>query len=115
MIDYTNATTARIGPWTVRIVFKGEHYGLDGGQLHERDEPLVEFYDTEQDKDKFGPWGQFVARYYLDTLLETRQKHPGYALALDLGIPRWTVSATHMALVERWLEMQGDYVAAKAD
>ena len=116
MIDYTNATTARIGPWTVRLVFKGERYGRDGGPLlNEQTMPMVEFYDTEQDKAKFGPWGQFVTRYYLDTLMETRQKHPGYALALDLSIPRWTVSGEHMSLVERWLEMQSAYAAAKAD
>ena len=118
MIDYTNATTARIGPWTVRLVLKGERYGRDGVLLHEKDEPcaLVEFYDTEQDKAKFGPWGQFVTRYYLDPLLENRQKHPAYApLVLDLGIPRWTVSATHMALVEHWLQVQSTYAAAKAD
>jgi hypothetical protein len=115
MIDYTNATTARIGPWTVRLVLKGERYGRDGVMLNEQTMPMVEFYDTEQDKAKFGPLGQFVARYYLDTLLEIRQKHPGYALALDLGIPRWTVSATHMALVEHWLQVQSTYAAAKAD
>jgi len=116
MIDYTNATTARIGPWTVRLVFKGERYGRDGAMLNEQTMPMVEFYDTEQDKAKFGPWGQFVTRYYLDTLLETRQKHPAYApLVLDLGIPGWTVSARHMALVEHWLQEQITYAAAKAD
>jgi len=115
MIDYTNATTARIGPWTVRLVFKGERYGRDGVMLNEQTMPMVEFYDTEQDKATFGPWGQFVTRYYLDTLLETRQKHPGYALALDLSLPRWTVSARHMALVEHWLQEQSTYAVAKAD
>jgi hypothetical protein len=104
----TQPTTARIGPWTVRIVFKGERYGRDGGPLlHEQDEPLVEFYDAEQDSTKFGPLGQFVNRYNITTLLS--RKHPGMPLALDLGIPRWTVSAEHMALVERWLELQSIY------
>jgi hypothetical protein len=106
----TRPTTARIGPWTVRFVFKGERYGLDNVLLHEQDEPLVEFYDAEQSLTKFGPLGQFVTRYYLTTLLENRQKHPAYApLALDLGIPRWTVSAPHMGLVEHWLQVQSVY------
>jgi hypothetical protein len=105
----TQPTTARIGPWTVRIVFKGERYGLDNVLLHEQDEPLVEFYDAEQDSTKFGPLGQFVNRYNITTLLS--RKHPGMPLALCLhaGIPRWTVSAEHMALVERWLELQSIY------
>jgi hypothetical protein len=115
MIDYTNATTARIGPWTVRLVFKGERYGRDGVMLNEQTMPMVEFYDTEQDKAKFGPLGQFVTRYYLDTLMESR-KHPGMPLCLHGGYPNdWTVSGEHMALVERWLEMQSTYAAAKAD
>jgi len=115
MIDYTNATTARIGPWTVRLVFKGERYGRDGVMLNEQTMPMVEFYDAEQDKAKFGPWGQFVNRYHITTLLS--RKHPGMPLALCLhaGIPRWTVSGEHMSLVERWLEMQSAYAAAKAD
>lgn len=104
----TQLTTARIGPWTVRIVFKGEHYGLDGGQLHEKDEPLVEFYDAEQDSTKFGPLGQFVNRYFITTLLS--RKHPGMPLCLHGGYPNdWTVSGEHMALVERWLELQSIY------
>jgi hypothetical protein len=104
----TQLTTARIGPWTVRIVFKGEHYGLDGGQLHERDEPLVEFHDAEQDIATFGPLGQFVNRYFITTLLS--RKHPGMSLCLHGGYPNdWTVSGEHMALIERWLELQSIY------
>lgn len=104
----TQLTTARIGPWTVRIVFKGEHYGLDGGQLHEKDEPLVEFHDAEQDSTKFGPLGQFVNRYNITTLLS--RKHLGMPLCLHGGYPNdWTVSGEHMALIERWLELQSIY------
>lgn len=104
----TQPTTARIGPWTVRIVFKGEHYGLDGVLQHEQDEPLVEFYDAEQDSTKFGPLGQFVNRYNITTLLS--RKHPGMPLCLHGGYPNdWTVSAEHMALIERWLELQSIY------
>lgn len=111
MIDYTNATTARIGPWTVRLLLKGEHYGQDGVLLHEKDEPLVEFYDAEQDKDKFGPWGQFVTRYYIVTLLS--REHLGMPLCLHGGYPNdWTVSGEHMSLVERWLEVQSTYATA---
>jgi hypothetical protein len=33
-------------------------------------------------------------------------------LCLHGGVPRWTVRAEHMALVERWLEAQCAYVNA---
>lgn len=104
----TRPTTARIGPWTVRIVFKGEHYGLNNVLLHEQDEPLVEFYDAEQDSTKFGPLGQFVSRYFITTLLS--RKHSGMPLCLHGGYPNdWTVAGEHMALIERWLELQSIY------
>lgn len=104
----TQPTTARIGPWTVRIVFKGERYGLDGGQLHEQDEPLVEFYDAEQDIATFGPLGQFVNRCNITTLLS--RAHSGMPLCLHGGYPNdWTVSAPHMGLVEHWLQVQSVY------
>lgn len=109
-MDTTRHTTARIGPWTVRIVWKGERYGLNNVIEHAEDMPLVEFYDAEQSLTKFGPWGQFVSRYGMPTIL-TRDR-PGMPLCLHGGVPRWTVSAEHMALVERWLEAQCAYVNA---
>ena len=55
-------------PWKVKIVFKGDSYGLDNCLTHKKDEPLVEFYDLEN-KEKFGDEGQFVSRYCLGTIL----------------------------------------------
>lgn len=109
-MDNTRHTTARIGPWTVRIIWRGERYGLNNIIEHAADTPLVEFYDAEQSVTKFGPWGQFVSRYNAATLLS--REHPGMPLSLNGGLPRWTVSAEHMALVERWLETQCSYIDA---
>ena len=33
-MDNTRHTTARIGPWTVRLVWKGERYGLNNSIEH---------------------------------------------------------------------------------
>ena len=69
--------------------------------LFRSDDPLVEFYDAEQSVKKFGPMGQFVTRYYASTLLEK----PFAALALDLGIPEWTVNAEEAKVVSAWLRL----------
>jgi hypothetical protein len=50
---------------TVRVVTKGQKYGLDFCLTHESDEPLVEFYDRDNAHTVFG---QFASRYYLSTL-----------------------------------------------
>ena len=51
---------------TVRIVTKGQKYGLDFCLTHTSDEPLVEFYDRDNAHTEFG---QFASRYYLSTLM----------------------------------------------
>jgi hypothetical protein len=55
--------------FTVRIVRKGDRYGLNDCLTHNKAEPLVEFYDLTYTKN-FGPLGQFVSRYYLDTIAD---------------------------------------------
>jgi len=99
--------TARIGRWTVRLVHKGERYGLDDVLLHDEDDPLVEFYDAEQSVQKFGPLGQFVNRYYASTLLARNDPHA--PLALDMGTPEWTVSAEEAEVVSAWLSLMCTY------
>lgn len=51
---------------------------------------LVAVYDTAQDKAKFGPLGQFTGgRYYAETIAF---RPYGVGLALDGGIPEWTLT-----------------------
>ena len=84
---------------TVRLVHQGDRYGRDGCLTHDKEEPLVEFYDGDYD---FEPWlgtkGQFVARYNLGTLLE----HSG-GLCLEGGTPKWTLGAVEMQEIRAWL------------
>jgi hypothetical protein len=80
----------------VRVVKKGERYGLndalvhDGGRAIGNDnDPLIEVYDlTHRDKPGFGSRGQFVSRHYASTLA----KHRG-GLTLDAGCSLWTLDA----------------------
>lgn len=71
-------------PWTLRLVEHGDGYGIEDKVLNTRG-PMVEFYDGRQTK--FGPRGQFVSRYNVETLRD----HVG-GLTLDSGSPNWHVS-----------------------
>ena len=73
------------------------------------DNPLIEFYDIEfYDKE----YGQFVSRYYWDTLKESDWSERG--LNLHGGEDRWSVSSKFMTWVmqelgediEEWLSLE---------
>jgi hypothetical protein len=82
----------------VRTVLQGDRYGLNECLTHDKDRPLVEFYDyTYANQKTFGPRGQFVARYYVSTLLKDHR--PGTGLCLDGGIPEWNVDAAPYSVV----------------
>ncbi len=86
--------------FAVRVVNQGDAYGRNGCLVHDGAAPMVEFYDTTyagDDPDTFsGDLGQFVSRYYFSTLMDT---DPTRDLALDSGIPAWTVTADSLAQV----------------
>lgn len=79
--------------FTVRVVLMGDTWGRDDCLTHEEPDPLVEWYDLTY-VDKFGPRGQKVSYYYLSTLAD---HDPARGLALDGGVPAWTVSAGNVA------------------
>jgi hypothetical protein len=80
----------------VRVVFEGERYGLNDCLTHDKADPLIEFYDRAHVGGDFGPRGQFVSRYYASTLAE---HEPGVGLALNGGIPVWSVDGVALAPV----------------
>lgn len=90
--------------FNVRVVEKGEQYGLNMCLTHEDDMPMIEFYDTRYKFDRIGDiiMGQFITRYNLDTFKTVQ----GTGLNLDGGVHDWTldpdaVAQTH-ALLEMW-------------
>jgi hypothetical protein len=95
--------TFQAGRWTVRMLWKGDKYGLGDCLTHEGDDPLVEFYDSRQDRDKFGPWGQFVQRHYAGTLLS---HPPGHGIDLYVGVPGWQVTWSDLWTILVWIEDQ---------
>ena len=83
-----------------RLIRTGDRYGLADCVVNDR-AAMVEFFDAEADPAKFGPLGQFVSRYYVDTFNEANED--GRGIALDGGVPRWTITAANVAEVAAWL------------
>jgi hypothetical protein len=91
-----------VDKFNVRIVNKGDKYGLNNCLTHEGDKPLVEFYDTRYPHTEFG---QFVSRYYVETILGDDGYGPkDGGLNLHGGVPEWTVSAKDMDTVRTFLK-----------
>lgn len=88
--------TASIEKFTVRFVNNGDKYGLDFCLTHDKDEPMIEFYDARYPLTEFG---QFVSRYYVKSLRGHTAR-----LILDGGIPEWTVSSDGMKQVQNLIE-----------
>ena len=84
--------------WAVRIVEKGDKYGLKDCLTHEGDEPLVEFFDTRYEHTDLG---QFVSRYFIDTLTGGEG-----GLNLDGCEPEWTIHRPCMHRIRDWLRRQ---------
>lgn len=87
--------------FNIRVVEQGQAYGPNDSLINDRDEPLVEFYDSRQSDPKFGLYGQFVGRYYRSTILGN--KFP-QGFGLDTGKPWWFVTAIGMQAVRTFLD-----------
>lgn len=95
--------------FNVRLVRKGDGYGRNLSIVHERDEPLVEFYDARYrfEGEAGAEFGQFVSRYYLKTLQGGgRFNLRAHGLCLDGGVPDWNVDSgamqTAFTLLDNW-------------
>ena len=96
-------TSKIFGHFNVRVLRKGEKYGLEDCLIHKERKPLVEFYDYRHRDDKEWKRGQFVSRYYAETLL----KHDlNFGLLLYGDSPEWTVSADYMRKILAWLRQE---------
>lgn len=96
-------TNERGIPMRVRIVQEGQRYGLNDALVYSADdkhEPyngdvLVEFFDRRYDHT---PNGQFISRYYANTLLAIKG-----GLNLCGGVSDWRLSMTHMWVVQAFI------------
>ena len=90
--------------WRVKLVLKGDKYGLDNCLTHDKDEPMVEFYDLSY-PETIGEDGQFVSRYSLGTILfegcgfsrqqlmNAEERNPKYGIDLQGNVDGWEMSA----------------------
>lgn len=81
--------------FNVRLVKRGERWGLNDGLTHDKDDPLVEFY---------GERGQFVSNYYLSTLEESvREARGGLPRGLLLwgDDPAWSLDGAALLMAVR--------------
>lgn len=95
-------------PMRARLVMAGDRYGLDdclvAGDNGETG-PMLEFYDTRYpEMPGWSGRGQFVARFYTDTLDEG-----GWSGAdASLGGGAWRVSAENMGAARLWAMEEAD-------
>lgn len=83
----------------IRIVEPGQSYGRDLCLTNDTGKNLVEFYDTRYDFDKDTEGdvlGQFVTRYYLDTLFKDETPISQNGLNLDGGVQDWSLDSKAM-------------------
>lgn len=88
--------------WYVRIVECGDRYGLHDDRAEwEQARPGVIFYDFDYaHQGGFGPMGQQVSSYFLDTLTE---RPYGQGLSLDMGIDKWQIHWGTFSEIRRFL------------
>lgn len=91
--------------FNVRLVRCGDRYGLDDCLTHDKDEPLVEFYDATYENDPRFTLGrgQFASRYCLGTLTGKDSfyghDHRRGTHGIDLcgHVPEWKVTGANVA------------------
>lgn len=88
--------------FNVVILEKGDKYGLNNVLVHDKDQPLVEFYDSTH---KFTEHGQFVSRYYIDTIVNSNS-----GLNLHGGEPNWQIDSESMNIVRTFLKNSEAYI-----
>lgn len=81
-----------------KLLREGDRYGLNNCLTWEKDGAGIEFYDG---RNPHTPCGQFVSRYYLETLLESVQKG-NRGICLDGGVSAWALAGDEFVDVVLW-------------
>ena len=90
-------------PWSIRIVEEGDKYGRDDCLTYEKEEPVIEFYDGDNEFDKHTDGtmlGQFVSRYYISTIMDGT----GGGLNLMGYEPKWTINSLAMDSIRDYIQ-----------
>ena len=89
-------------PWSIRIVEEGDKYGRDDCLTYEKEEPVIEFYDADNEFDKHTDGtmlGQFVSRYYISTIMDGT----GGGLNLMGYEPKWSINSLAMDSIRDYI------------
>lgn len=95
----TKQMLGQISNFAVRLIKKGDKYGLQDRLTWDKDEPGVEFYYISKEAvQAHGPQGYFVSRYYYTTLrFQSHNPVTEKGLCLDGGDAlRMSLSAQEM-------------------
>jgi hypothetical protein len=93
MLQVTNSDGRK---FNVRVVAKGDSYGLDDCLTHDQVDPLVEFYDASYaNVGEFSERGQFTSRYYFTTLVKAINEHKA-GITLHGDIPEWNINKENL-------------------
>lgn len=87
--------------FNVKYVAKGEMRAH--GELHDKDDPIIEFYDARRAGAQFGEHGQYIASYYLSSLAE---RQSGSGLQLHGAVPSWAIDGESMDAIMSWISRQ---------
>jgi hypothetical protein len=90
----------KIGMFNLRIVNTGDKYGVNDCLTNNK-AAMIEFYDSRFPSGWDQERGQFVTRYYVNTL--RGNLYPN-GLCLDGGVPAWSLTAEEMKEVLEFLE-----------
>ena len=84
----------------IRIIRQGDRYGRNDALTHDDPRPMVEFYDADYaGQPGFDIEGQFVSRYYVETLLADRARLAATGLDLQGDVAKWKLTGPQMAEV----------------
>ncbi len=92
-------------PFTARLVAKGEKYGRHMCLIHDKDDPLVEFYDARYMRERAPDGtmlGKLISRYYLSTLTSEWFTQHGQGMCLHAGVDDWHIDAQCKNSVIDW-------------
>jgi len=82
-------------PFNVKLVFKDESYGKDKCLIHDKDEPMVEFYDSRFDHE---PEGLFISRYNISAFSEIKT-----GINLDVNSYKWSIDYEYVAQIQGFI------------
>lgn len=85
-------------PFKVKLIFKGDTYGLKDVYCHDNDMPIVEFYDARYNDTIHG---QLIDRYYLKAVMDLPD---GQGLNFYKGVEEWQLSNETLQVVKFWLK-----------